>query len=76
MDVIDEDLEDIADENDSWIDMADTDPMHICLSRWRNAGPEQRKRMWKMFDECGIFICACRHGVVQYFCDMIRSGEL
>ncbi|KAG1773750.1 hypothetical protein EV702DRAFT_1200889 [Suillus placidus] len=47
-----------------------------CADRWKNAGPEMRKKMFSVFDESGIFIAACRHRFVLLACDMIRSGEL
>ncbi|KAF8344863.1 hypothetical protein F5887DRAFT_1061987 [Amanita rubescens] len=47
-----------------------------CADRWKNAGPDQRKRMFGLFEETGIFIAACRHRTVLYGCDMIKSGEL
>lgn len=47
-----------------------------CTDRWRNAGPEQRKKMFAVFDESGIFIAACRHRFVLLACNMVRSGEL
>ncbi|OAX32642.1 hypothetical protein K503DRAFT_852090 [Rhizopogon vinicolor AM-OR11-026] len=47
-----------------------------CTARWRNAGPEQRKKMFSLFDESGIFIAACRHRFILVACDMIHSGEL
>lgn len=47
-----------------------------CIERWKNAGPETRKRMFSLFDETGIFIACCRHRMVLYACDMKRSGEL
>jgi hypothetical protein len=47
-----------------------------CTQRWQNAGPEQRKKMFSVFDESGIFIAACRHRFVLLACDMVRSGEL
>ncbi|KAG1723944.1 hypothetical protein EDB19DRAFT_1897988 [Suillus lakei] len=47
-----------------------------CMDRWRNAGPEQRKKMFAVFDESGIFIAACRHQFVLLACNMVRSGEL
>lgn len=47
-----------------------------CADRWRNAGPEQHKRMFALFDETGIFITTCRHRIVLYACDMVKSGEL
>ncbi|KAJ7478780.1 hypothetical protein B0H11DRAFT_1725671, partial [Mycena galericulata] len=47
-----------------------------CVERWKNAGPEARKKMFSLFAIAGIFIAACRHGHVLVICDMIRSGEL
>lgn len=57
-------------------DEADGDGNTNCAERWKNAGPEQHKRMFSLFDETGIFIAACRHRTVLYACDMIHSGEL
>ena len=48
----------------------------VCVERWRNAGPEARKKMFALFAVTGIFACLCRHGQVLVLCDMIRSGEL
>jgi hypothetical protein len=47
-----------------------------CVNRWRNAGPEARKKMFSLFAIAGIFLVVCRHGHVLVMCDMIRSGEL
>ncbi|KAG1833659.1 hypothetical protein DFJ58DRAFT_719412 [Suillus subalutaceus] len=47
-----------------------------CTERWRNAGPKQRKKMFAVFDESGIFVATCRHQFVLLMCDMVRSGEL
>lgn len=47
-----------------------------CVKRWKNAGPEARKKMFAMFHIAGIFVALCRHGFVLLVCDMIRSGEL
>jgi hypothetical protein len=47
-----------------------------CVNRWRNAGPETRKKAFSVFQESGIFIASCRHRFVLLACDMIRSGEL
>ncbi|KAG2743944.1 hypothetical protein P692DRAFT_201682439, partial [Suillus brevipes Sb2] len=65
--------------NDDWNDAEPTNesvPPFTCVDRWRNAGPEQRKRMFAVFDESGIFIAACRHRFVLLACDMVKSGEL
>ena len=47
-----------------------------CTDRWTNLSEDSKKKMWGTFDETGIFIAACRHGVTLLFCDMIKSGEL
>lgn len=70
-----EDLDDIA-----WINVTEMDDlakcMNTCVERWRNAGPEARKKMFALFAVAGIFLTVCRHGHVLVMCDMIRSGEL
>ncbi|KAJ7215075.1 hypothetical protein GGX14DRAFT_610221 [Mycena pura] len=50
--------------------------INTCVDRWRNAGPEARKKMFALFAISGIFLAVCRHGHVLAICDMIRSGEL
>ena len=47
-----------------------------CVKNWKAASEDDKKRMWAIFDEAGIFACACRHGFVLWVLDMIRSGEL
>ncbi|KAH8111333.1 hypothetical protein DFH11DRAFT_1508526, partial [Phellopilus nigrolimitatus] len=47
-----------------------------CIPRWKNMSDDSKKKMWGIFDETGIFITTCRHGVVLLMCDMIQSGEL
>ncbi|KAL6298830.1 hypothetical protein BKA93DRAFT_833746 [Sparassis latifolia] len=37
---------------------------------------EDKKKMWGIFDETGIFASACRHGFILWIADMVRSGEL
>ncbi|KAG1717768.1 hypothetical protein EDD22DRAFT_793253 [Suillus occidentalis] len=63
--------------NDDWEDVVqpESGTFH-CVDHWRNAGPEQRKRMFAVFDESGIFIAACRHRFILLACDMVKSGEL
>jgi hypothetical protein len=50
--------------------------LNTCVDRWRNAGPEARKKMYALFAIAGIFLAVCRHGHLLVICDMIRSGEL
>jgi hypothetical protein len=68
--------EDVVDTNDDWEDVEDNSLGIRCVNRWRNAGPEERKRMFDLFEESGIFIASCRHRLVLLACDMIKSGEL
>lgn len=78
---IDEDLPDAEDPDSiAWINVTEMDElakcMNTCVERWRNAGPEARKKMFALFAVAGIFLTVCRHGHVLVMCDMIRSGEL
>ncbi|KAL7280958.1 hypothetical protein ACG7TL_005907 [Trametes sanguinea] len=47
-----------------------------CATNWKAAAADAQKRMWGVFDETGIVACCCRHGLVLYIVDMVRSGEL
>ena len=47
-----------------------------CVSNWKAASADEKKKMWAIFDECGIFAAACRHGFLLWLIDMVRSGEL
>ncbi|KAL7283107.1 LOW QUALITY PROTEIN: hypothetical protein ACG7TL_002532 [Trametes sanguinea] len=47
-----------------------------CASHWKAASADDKKRMWGVFEETGIFACACRHGLILWVVDMVRSGEL
>ncbi|KAI0349439.1 hypothetical protein OH77DRAFT_1507473 [Trametes cingulata] len=52
------------------------DGINPCASNWKAAAAESNKRMWGIFDETGIFACCCRHGLILWFVDMVRSSEL
>ncbi|KAI0686720.1 hypothetical protein BC835DRAFT_1408502 [Cytidiella melzeri] len=47
-----------------------------CVDNWKSATNEETKCMWSIFDELGIFASACRHGLILWIIDMVRSGEL
>ena len=47
-----------------------------CVDNWKAASAELKKKMWQMYEESGVFASACRHGLILWLCDMIRSGEL
>ena len=67
-------------EDVAWLNVTEIDELaqcvNTCVERWRNAGPEARKKMFSLFAVAGIFLAVCRHGHVLVICDMIRSGEL
>ncbi|KAL5520197.1 hypothetical protein ACEPAG_9410 [Sanghuangporus baumii] len=65
---------DIASDESSPADIMDEKTP--CTDRWTNLSADSQKRMWGTFDETGVFIATCRHGVVLSICDMIKSGEL
>lgn len=47
-----------------------------CAERWKANADDSKKIMWDCFDECGIFLVVCRHGIILVGCDIVRSGEL
>lgn len=53
-------------------DPNDTTP---CQERWHNMSSQKTSCMWDMFDETGIFVSLCRHGMVLKLADMVKSGE-
>ncbi len=57
-------------------DPTDGAPESSCASNWKAAASDEKKHMWAIFEETGVFAAACRHGFVLWLIDMIRSGEL
>ncbi|KAG1888306.1 hypothetical protein F4604DRAFT_1877422 [Suillus subluteus] len=53
-----------------------TAPTSACTDNWKAARADTKKKSWGIFEETGVFACACRHGIIQWIVDMIRSGEL
>ncbi|KAG6874100.1 hypothetical protein C0992_008122, partial [Termitomyces sp. T32_za158] len=50
--------------------------IHVpCAENWKAAANESSKKMWAIFNETGIFASACRHGLILWIIDMMRSGE-
>lgn len=68
-------VNDSDDPSHEWVD-EDQSKQPICVTRWRNATPDQRKKMFAIFQQSGVFIACCRHRFVLLGCDMIKSGEL
>ncbi|KZV82873.1 hypothetical protein EXIGLDRAFT_626428, partial [Exidia glandulosa HHB12029] len=48
----------------------------VCAGRWKNAKAEHHKTAPGMYDQTGVFVCVCRHGLVLWFAEMVRSGKL
>ncbi|KAG1792700.1 uncharacterized protein HD556DRAFT_1432574 [Suillus plorans] len=47
-----------------------------CSKNWKAAADEEKKHMWSVFDETGIFVSTCHHGLLLWVTDMVSSGEL
>lgn len=47
-----------------------------CTDNWKAAADDAKKKTWSIFAETGIFASACRHGMILWIADMVRSGEL
>lgn len=47
-----------------------------CTKNWKAAQADDKKRALDVFDETGVFASACRHGILLWIVDMVRSGEL
>jgi hypothetical protein len=46
-----------------------------CTDNWTAANSFSEETI-KVFEQTGIFVCACRHGIIELFAEMKRSGEL
>ena len=47
-----------------------------CADNWKASQAGEVRRMWNIYEETGIFATACRHGLILWVADMVRSGEL
>jgi hypothetical protein len=47
-----------------------------CADNWKASQANDLRRMWNIYEETGIFAAACRHGMILWLADMVRSGEL
>jgi hypothetical protein len=50
--------------------------LSVCAERWKANRADEKKGFSGCYDESGIFIAICRHGILLLVCDMIASGEL
>ncbi|KAG6857076.1 hypothetical protein C0991_004818, partial [Blastosporella zonata] len=67
---------DTTDETEGDPTDGDTNSLSSCTINWKAAASDEKKKMWAIFDEAGIFASACRHGFILWIADMIQSGEL
>ncbi len=42
----------------------------LCASHWKAAAADEKKQMWSIYDETGIFASTCRHGLILWIVDM------
>jgi hypothetical protein len=66
-------------DKNNWVDIdedSDESPISQCTKNWKAAALDEKKKMWGIFEQTGFFVSACRHGLILWFSDMIRSGEL
>lgn len=47
-----------------------------CSKNWKAAVGDDKKCMWAIFEETGIFVAACCHRFILWYADMVRSREL
>ena len=47
-----------------------------CTDCWKAAKADTIRTTYKEFQQSGIFLSACRHGLILFLADMIHSGEL
>lgn len=74
---IKEELEDdTIDGDEGYIPEPNNSQLENCASNWKAAASVEKKKMWGVFDETGIFASACPHGFVLWLADMVQSGEL
>ena len=69
-----------SDSEDNTLEEADPTDSVVgnspCATNWKAAAADEKKCTWAIFDETGIFACACAHGMIAWLVDMVRSGEL
>lgn len=63
--------------DEEWDNVDDADGEEVpCTTRYKAAAADEKKKMWAIFEETGFFVSTCRHSLILWFSDMIRSGEL
>ena len=65
----------IVKRDDGYITEVDDPQLESCASNWKAAVSMEKKKVWGIFDETGIFASACPHSFVLWLVDMVQSGE-
>ncbi|KAG6875748.1 hypothetical protein C0992_002541 [Termitomyces sp. T32_za158] len=47
-----------------------------CTDNWKAAAKDEKKKMWAIFSESGIFSSVYQHGFILWIIDMISSSEI
>lgn len=76
MHVEEEPEDETIDGDEGYITEVNGPQLEDCASNWKAAASVEKKRMWGVFDETGVFASACPHGFILWLADMIQSGEL
>ncbi|KAF8521797.1 hypothetical protein BU17DRAFT_87722 [Hysterangium stoloniferum] len=67
------DIKEVCEEGDP----TDGNPaIVVCTDQWKVTNADKMKILLNSFDETGVFIAACHHGIVWIISDMVKSGEL
>ncbi len=73
----DSEWSDVEEEGGTAADFAGADDvLRQCTQNWKAAAKDDKKKMWGIFDETGVFAASCRHGFILWVTDMVKSGEL
>lgn len=47
-----------------------------CAKNWKASAAEGKQSVFDIYETTGIFPLACRHGLVETYAEIVRSGEL
>jgi hypothetical protein len=64
-------------KDDVWLRPGErrADQLTFCTDNWKAANSTEENTV-RVFEQTGIFLSACRHGMIQTVTEMRRSGEL
>ncbi|KAI0037653.1 hypothetical protein FA95DRAFT_1614014 [Auriscalpium vulgare] len=76
-----EEIQDVEEDEEPSADMTEGLPTDVggptkCTDRWVTENATSTGKTAAVFEQTGIFIGACRHGIIELVQEMVRSGEL